>query len=74
VNKKRVIQAIKILQEEVPGYVEEAIMGDCPCDLGLPAKFRKWCGMEPTMGDVKDEFTPEFCERCWAEALGENDG
>ena len=69
-NRKRVIQAIKILQEEVPGYVEEVIMGDCPCDLGLPASMWKWCGMEETTS----EFTSEHCGKCWAEALGENDG
>jgi len=69
VNRKRVIQAIKILREEVPGYVEEAIMGDCPCDLGLPAKFRKMCGMEST----SFEFSPEYCEQCWSEALEEKE-
>lgn len=68
---KKVIDALKVIKAEIPEYFEDSIMSDCPCDLGLPAKYRKWCGMEPTIGDMKEEFTSEYCERCWAFALGE---
>jgi len=68
-SNQKVIQALKMLREEIPGYVEEAIMGDCPCDLGLKAPFRKWCGMEAPGA----EFTSEYCERCWTEAMGEDE-
>ena len=68
-SNQKVIQALKMLREEIPGYVEEAIMGDCPSDLGLPAPFRKLCGMDNTGA----EFTSEYCERCWKEAMGEDE-
>ena len=64
-SKKRVIEALKILKEEVPEYFGDVITSDCPSDLGLRAMFKKWCGIE----DVNAEFTSEYCKRCWLEAL-----
>ena len=69
-NRKRLVDALKVIRDEAPQYFEEAIMGDCPCDLGLPASMRKWCGMEET----NFEFTSEHCSKCWAAALGDDDG
>ena len=69
-NRKRLVKALKVVRDEVPQYFEEAIMSDCPCDLGLPASMRKWCGMEET----KFEPTMEYCWKCWVDALGEDDG
>jgi hypothetical protein len=71
VGNKRVIEALKVIKAEIPDYFKDSIMSDCPCDLGLPANFRKWCGMEPSLDSVKEEFTSEYCERCWSAALGE---
>ena len=67
VNSKRVIDALKVIKEEIPDYFAESIMSDCPSDLGLPAKYRKMCGMDSTTF----EFTSEHCDRCWRLALGE---
>ena len=68
---KRVIDALKVIKEELPGYFKESIMTDCPSDLDLSAKYRKWCGMEPSLDGTKEDFTSEYCERCWASALGD---
>ena len=64
-NRKRVIEALKILREEVPQYFEAVIKGDCPCDLGLPASMRKWCGMENT----ENGLTLDHCDKCWDDAM-----
>ena len=65
----RVIKALQILRQEVPDYFNDAILSDCPSDLGLPAKYRKMCGMESTTF----EFSSEFCQRCWDAALEDKD-
>lgn len=66
-SKQSVITALRVLRHDAPEYFNDAIMGDCPCDLGLPATYRKWCGME----NIDDGFTSEYCKRCWSEALGD---
>ena len=61
---KRVVKALRILRDEVPGYYADILTTDCPSDLGLPAAYRKWCGMEEN-----GEVTFEFCAKCWQAAM-----
>ena len=69
-RKKKVIEALRMLQDEVPEYFEDVIMADCPCDLGLPAKYRARCGM----ADTSTEFMFDYCRKCWMNAMGKSEG
>lgn len=64
---KRVVKALRILRDECPQYFNDVIKSDCPSDLGLPADYRKWCGM----ADLETEFVFDYCEKCWANAMRE---
>lgn len=66
---QRIIKALKIIREEAPEYFADVITADCPCDVGLPADYRKWCGM----ADTSTEFVFDYCRKCWANALGEEE-
>ena len=66
-DKKKIIEALKILRRECPAYFNDVLMADCPSDLGLPAEYVTWCGKD---GDGTD-FVFDYCERCWNEAMKE---
>lgn len=66
-SNARIINALKVIQEEAPDYFDGIITGDCPSDLGLLAINRDRCGME----DTTSEFTSEYCTECWRMALGD---
>jgi hypothetical protein len=68
-SNKRVIKALRILRDEAPQYFEDVIMADCPSDVGLPADYRKWCGM----AEPSTEVIFDYCKKCWKSAMGEMD-
>ena len=65
-DKKRIIEALQILRKEAPRYFDDILTTDCPSDLGLPAEFRKWCGMEEG-----GEICFDYCAKCWQAAMKE---